>query len=316
MEFHLPKTIYNLFTVCYWLFITKEDILNVIHTGYGGEVGQRGTTATVVEALIHQLPDVLWDISNPIFNKTTCGASANRIYVREMFQINIICSNPALNNAILTTAETIDRTGGSNSIGKQKDLYFYNILVTEDETVFQKRIHDKNNTTVLKHCQLMTQQTHKGVTSYTIDSYTVRFDPWPNYRKYTFEAGHVYYFYTTSNGSLESLTSEQGSIQSQHMSLIVHVCGDDDGNMDSKEHSHCHSSNMASSYLSMCRPGSNPNPSPNGAFSKNEHAANEIVKVPITGFVVSILISFVCGVLMGLVVRRILMTWEKKRTKS
>ena len=306
---HLPKKIYNFFTICYWCFIIKDDFSNVNNTRYGRAVG-----TTRVEASIKQLPDILWDISNPIFNETTCGVNANRIYVREMFQLNIICANPALNSAVLSS-ETVDQTTLSMN---QDNLYFYNILVTEDETTFRNRINNKDNTTVLKHCRLMTQQKQRGsgggVTSYIIDSYTVRFDPWANYRKYTFKSGHVYYFYTTSNGSVESLTSEQGTVESHPMSLIVHVC---DNDQDSGEiPSKCKPSNMASSYLSMC--GNKLKPSLNEAFSTDDEQQGgyEIVNVSIAGFVVLILISFVCGVLLGLVVRRILVTWEKKRTES
>lgn len=166
-----------------------------------------------------QLPDILWDPANPIYNETLCGSASKRIYVKESDTINIVCSNRDLNNGFV-----------SNSRRAKRD-FFYDIHVTDKRELYSDRKtgnqHGDAVNTVYR-CRETLHSDSNSLVKSSVEKYPVIFSPWGNANGRKFEPGKTYYFFTTSDGTEESLKNKRAPLETQHMGFEVYVCKSDE----------------------------------------------------------------------------------------
>ena len=235
-----------------------------------------------------QLPDILWDPDNPIFNETLCGADASKLYAVEYLDsLNIICGNRDLNNAILER----DKSGSA---------FFYNVLVTENEQLFHQRKFDAEQVNILKYCRPKEGLLDR-VARTVVDFRRVYFNPFSSVSSdQNFHAGKTYYFYTTSNGTEESLnTNTRSPPRFQHMGFQVYIC---------PSAAEC---SPLRDRVSRCVPPSLSTGRNQKGFDEDQTGS----QITISSLVIAALVALLCGILFGLVLCRIFLTWEKKRGK-
>jgi len=235
-----------------------------------------------------QLPDILWDPENPIFNETLCGSDATKLYAVEYLDsLSIVCANRDLNNALLEH-------------DKSRSAFFYNVLVTENVQLFRRRDFDINQVKILKYCRPKEGLIDRAVRR-IVDSHRVYFNPYSFVASnQNFQAGKTYYFYTTSNGTEESLNSERRSPPHlRHMGFQVYIC---------PSVGEC---SPLRNQISRCV-------SPTISAGQNLKGSDDQTGTHITigSFVVAVLVALLCGTLFGLVLHRIFLTCEKKRGKK
>jgi len=164
-----------------------------------------------------QLPDLYLDPKDPIFNSTLCAPISKTIYVRKGDTMNVVCLNSDLNNAV--------RKEESSPFG-----YTYNLLVTTDKKLFQKRrkqsIKGDRKASLVHICRQHQQivKNQHGFFREAVDKYHIQFSPWRTAQGPEFKAGKVYYFYTTSGGTEEGLKNEIGPASTRHMYFKVVLC--------------------------------------------------------------------------------------------
>ena len=134
--------------------------------------------------------------------------------------MNVVCRNRALNNALI------------NDPALLPSGYAFNILVTTDQNLFNKRLSQspdgKTKATKIHDCRQY-QQLADGKNGFfreAIDKSQIQFSRWGFPR---FESGKLYYFYTTSDGTEKSLTNKKGPRSTRHMYFEVFVCRKSEG---------------------------------------------------------------------------------------
>lgn len=159
-----------------------------------------------------QLPDILWDPDDPIYNKEKCGSESTVLKVKQGDMINIICSNRDLNNAILTA-------------DRNRRRFHYNIHVTDDINLYQERQISNENGSVANTVHECRENLHtEKIIKTVVEKYKVIFSRWGSTKGRIFEVGKTYYFFTTSNGTEASLQNTFAPNATKHMGFQVYVC--------------------------------------------------------------------------------------------
>jgi len=159
------------------------------------------------------LPSIVWDPHNYMFDAVNCPNS-NYLSVKYSDSISVVCSNANIINYV-------------KSDNHKKNDVFYNLYVTSDKTVFEKR--DAKKSRHLLDCDLQQAAKKDGNNAFLLIHYDISFsDGLGSSSAFEFYKGKRYYFFTTSDGSEENKDSTEVSPKSEHMYFVVYVCNNNE----------------------------------------------------------------------------------------
>lgn len=153
-------------------------------------------------------PNILWDPRNPIFNTTKCGDDARKFSAYIDDTVKVLCGNPEILNTF--TDKQINPSD-----------FFYNIFVTTDIETYNNRNGQKAKN--IYTCQVK-RAVMNNMAYITLDSFSLiskfrgDINEWANMYEKT------YYFFTTSDGTENSLNNTEGVNATKDMRFELYIC--------------------------------------------------------------------------------------------
>jgi len=157
----------------------------------------------------YELPDIVWDPVNPIFNDKTCGASSRRFSLKFNDDLSILCGNMKINNAVK-----------SNTKAKDPSRYYFNIYRTTNIDSYINA--DSTDAKLIHVCRQKYMLRKSGNVDVIIQKKELF-----NYKSAfsgVYKEGGTYYFFTTSDGTKSSINNTIGAQATRHMRFEVYIC--------------------------------------------------------------------------------------------
>lgn len=158
------------------------------------------------QAYMH--PNILWDPRNPIFNTTKCGYSSRKFSAYIDDTVTVVCGSPKILNTF--TDKIIN-----------PESFYYNMFVTSDIQTYVKR--DGRKSKKIYTCQVKrvveNNEAHLMLVSFSLMSkFRGDINEWEN--KYA----KTFYFFTTSDGTIESVNYTEGVNATKDMRFQLFIC--------------------------------------------------------------------------------------------